>query len=298
MTIPFDLIYDNNFFLLKYSSGYKIGDVPLGGVAFEDAKSNLPITKANNNEINVLVIESINSTNPVKWNEKTKQKELIYPFPAGAEELNYIINFFNQRNEINQIATLINGNSTRENIISNLSADLYHIIVFVGNVFYSKWSPKNSFFLINDNQILTFNEIKHILSQKSLKTQPLLFFNSQVYDIEGKKLRNTLRTFGDIVAQFDYNKITGIVSKNYPIFNDETKQIISNFFVNFFNNNSQGVSLLRARQQSIANKMEKLVEEQMMEQTVELGTTHIDLRSSLAISSYLLFGKPWKKIVS
>ncbi|MFX0003372.1 MAG: hypothetical protein ACFFAA_03480 [Promethearchaeota archaeon] len=298
MTIPFDLIYDNNFFLLKYSSGYKIGDVPLDGVSFDDAKSNLPITKATNNEINVLIIESINSTNPVKWNEKTKQKELIYPFPAGAEELNYIINFFNQRNEINQIATLIEGNSTRENIISNLSADLYHIIVFVGNVFYSKWSPKNSFFLTNDNQILTFNEIKHILSQKSLKTQPLLFFNSQVYDIEGKKLRNTLRTFGDIVAQFDYNKITGIVSKNYPIFNDETKQIISNFFVNFFNNNSQGVSLLRARQQSIANKMEKLVEEQMMKQTAELGTTHIDLRSSLAISSYLLFGKPWKKIVS
>jgi hypothetical protein len=298
MTIPFDLIYDSNFFLLKYSSGYKIGDVPLGGVTFEDKQLKMLQTDISNKGFNILLIESTNSKNPVKWNEKSKQKELIYPFQAGAEELNYIIKFFNQRSEINQMATLLGANSTRENILSNLSADMYHIIVFVGNIFYSKWSPKNSFFLTNDNQVLTFNEINHIVSEKNLKTQPLLFFNSQVYDIEGKKLRNTLRTFGDIVAQFDYNKITGIVSKNYPIFNNETKQIISNFFINFFDNNSQGVSLLKARQRCIANKMEKVVEEQILKSTTELGTTHIDLRSSLAISSYLLFGKPWKKINS
>ena len=298
MTIPFDLIYDNNFFLLKYSSAYKIGEAPLGGVAFEDEVPKEPLTEASNKVYNVLVIESINSKSPVKWNEKTKQKELIYPFQAGAEELNYIINFFNQRNEINQMATLLGVNSTRENILSNLSTDMYHIIVFVGNIFYSKWSPKNSFFLTNDNQILTFNEINHILSQNNSKNQPLIFLNSQVYDIEGKKLRNTLRTFGDIVAQFDYNRITGIVSKNYPIFNDETKQIISNFFMNFFNNNSQGVSLLKARQQCIATKMEKLVEQQVKDSTSDTGIKHIDLRSSLAISSYLLFGKPWKKIGS
>jgi hypothetical protein len=296
MTIPFDLIYDNNFFLLKYSSGYKIGDVPLGGVAFGDEKPKMPLADASNKGFNVLVIESINSKYPVKWNEKSGQKELIYPFQAGAEELNYIINFFNKRNEINQMATLIGANSTRENILSNLSSDMYHIIVFVGNIFYSRWSPKNSFFLTNDNQIITFNDISLILSQRNSKTQPMLFFNSQVYDIDGKKLRNTLRTFGDIVTQFDYNRITGIVSKNYPIFNDETKQIISNFFINFFDKNSQGASLLKARQQCIANKMEKLIEEQIQSSTTELGTTNIDLRSSLAISSYLLFGKPWKKI--
>ncbi len=296
MTIPFDLIYDNNFFLLKYSSGYKIGDVPLGGVTFEDEKSKMPIADVSNKAFNVLVIESINSKYPVKWNEKSNQKELIYPFQAGAEEVNYIINLFNKRNEINQMATLLGANSTRENILSNLSSDMYHVIVFVGNIFYSKWSPKNSFFLTNDNQIITFNDINLILSHKNSKTHPLLFFNSQVFDIDGKKLRNTLRTFGDIVTQFDYNEITGIVSKNYPIFNDETKLIISNFFINFFNNFSQGVSLLKARQQCIANKMEKVIEEQIQSSTTGLGTTHIDLRSSLAISSYLLYGKPWKKI--
>ncbi|MFW9821015.1 MAG: hypothetical protein ACFFE5_15530, partial [Candidatus Thorarchaeota archaeon] len=298
MTIPFDLIYDNNFFLLKYSSGYKIGDVPLSGVAFEDDVSGIPQVGPSKKAFNVLIIESINSKYPVKWNENSKQKELIYPFQAGADELDYIINFFNNRNEINQMATLLDANSTRENILSNLSSYMYHIIVFVGNIFYSKWSPKNSFFLTNDNQIITFDDINLILSHKDSKIQPLVFFNSQVFDIDGKKLRNTLRTFGDIITHFDYNKITGIVSKNYPIFNDETKKIISNFFINFFDNNSQGVSLLKARQQSVANKMEKVIEEQIQSSTTGLGTTRIDLRSSLAISSYLLFGKPWKKINS
>jgi hypothetical protein len=32
------------------------------------------------------------------------------------------------------------------------------------------------------------------------------------------------------------------------------------------------------------------------EQFKEGGTTRIDLRSSLAVSSYLLFGQPWKKL--
>ncbi|MFX1601440.1 MAG: hypothetical protein ACFFB6_12655 [Promethearchaeota archaeon] len=298
MTIPFDLMYDNNFFLLKYSSGYNIGELPLGGVTFKEDQFKLPLSEGSNKRYNALIIDSINSKSPLRWNEKTKQKELIFPFQAGADELNYIINFFNQRAEIDQMATLVGDNSTRENILLNLSSDMYQIIIFVGNIFYSKWSPKNSFFLTNDNQVLTFNEINHILSKNNLKNQPLIFFNSQVYDIEGKKLRNTLRTFGEIVSQFDYNKITGIVSKNYPVFNEETKQIIANFFHNFFNQNSQGVSLLKARQKCIATKMEKLVEQQVKEPDTETGIKHIDLRSSLAISSYLLFGEPWKKIIS
>lgn len=300
MTIPLDLIYDNNFFLLKYSSGYHviIDDVPLRGVTFEEKDfEGLPNESAKEG-YNLLIIDSINSKSPLKWNEKTRQKELIFPFQAGADELNYLINFFNERAEIEQIATLIGANSTREKILSNLSSGMYQIIVFVGNIFYSKLSPKNSFFLTNDNNILTFNEINKNLSQNNSKNKPLIFFNSQVYDIEGKKIKNTLKTFGDIVSQFDYNKITGIVSKNYPIFNNETKQIISNFFINLFNNNSQGVSLLKARQQCIASKMESVLEQQVKDSTSEAGTTRIDLRSSLAISSYLLFGKPWKKIRS
>ncbi|NVM37736.1 MAG: hypothetical protein HWN81_19245 [Candidatus Lokiarchaeota archaeon] len=296
MTIPFDLIYDNNFFLLKYSSGYKIGDVPLGGVVFEEDDNKGASLESSKTGYEVLVIDLINSKSPLKWNEKERQKELLFPFQAGAEELNYLINFFNERPEIDQLATLIGANSTREKIISNLSAGMYHIIVFVGNIFYSKWSPKNSFFLTNDNHIITFNEINKIISKKYSKIQPFIFFNSQIYDIDGTKLRNTLTNFGEIVAQFDYNKITGIVSKNYPIFNDETKQIISSFFVKLFNDTSQGISLLKARQQCIVSKMEKIIEQQVEDSSSDKGIMRIDLRSSLAISSYLLFGKPWKKL--
>ena len=296
ITIPFDLIYDNNFFLLKYSSGYKIGDVPLGGVVFGENNNKGASLESSKTGYEVLVIDLINSKSPLKWNEEERQKELLFPFQAGADELNYIINFFNERTEIDQLATLIGANSTREKIISNLSAGTSHIIVFVGNIFYSKWSPKNSFFLTNDNHIITFNEINKIVSKKFSKIQPFIFFNSQIYDINGRKLRNTLTNFGEIVAQFDYDKITGIVSKNYPIFNDETKQIISSFFINLFNENSQGVSLLKARQQCIASKMEKVLEQQVKDSSSDRGTTRIDLRSSLAISSYLLFGKPWKRL--
>ncbi|MFW9827417.1 MAG: hypothetical protein ACFFEY_07500 [Candidatus Thorarchaeota archaeon] len=295
MTIPFDLIYDNNFFLLKYATGYRIGEVPIAGV---NSEPDLIYNETVQQKYNVLVIESINSSHPLKWDEKTKQKELVFPFQAGAEEVNYMINFFNTRNEVDNLATLVGVNSNLEKILSNLSSNIYHIIVFVGNIFYSKWSPKNSFFLTNDNQILTFNEINEILCKDNKKLQPIIIFNSQVYDIEGNKLKNTLKTFGEIVSQFDHDKITGIISKNYPIFNGETKQVISNFFINLFNKNSQGISLLRARQQCIANKMQKIVEEQVKNALTDLGTTHIDLRSSLAISSYLLFGKPWKKIIS
>lgn len=111
MTIPFDLIYDNNFFLLKYSSGYKIGELLFGGETFEEDRFNVSSSDKSNKIYNVLVIDSINSKSPLKWNEKTKQKELIFPFQAGAEELNYMIDFFNQCAEIDQISTLIGFNS-------------------------------------------------------------------------------------------------------------------------------------------------------------------------------------------
>ena len=284
MTVPFDLIYDNNFFLLKYSSGYKIGEIPLRGINFDEISNQQLQNETSEIKYKVLIIESINSTEPLKWNEKNKQKELIYQFQAGSEELNYVTNFFNEKTEINEINALTSINSTRNEILLNLSKDLYHIIIFVGNVFYSQMSPKNSFFLTNDNQILTVNEIIKALDKNNPKIQPFLFFNTQIFDIEGIKLKNVLKTFAEIVHQFDENTITGILSRNFPLFNTMTKEIFANFFNNLLNNNSQGDSLLKARQQSISNIIENDVEKR------------IDLRSSLALSSYLLFGIPWRAL--
>ncbi|MFW9877163.1 MAG: hypothetical protein ACFFG0_29075, partial [Candidatus Thorarchaeota archaeon] len=80
MTIPFDLIYDNNFFLLKYSIGYKIGEIPLGGISFEQVPLYESASEQINQKFNVLIFDVINSTNPLIWNEELKRKELVYPF--------------------------------------------------------------------------------------------------------------------------------------------------------------------------------------------------------------------------
>ncbi|MFX1522292.1 MAG: hypothetical protein ACFFCC_02185 [Promethearchaeota archaeon] len=298
MTIPFDLIYDNNFFLLKYSSGYKIGEIPLGGIAFEHESLIKSPSVSSSTKHNVLIVDSINSKIPLRWNEELQRKELIYPFSAGANELNYIVDFFNKINEIDQIKTLIGPSSTRDAILTHVTKDLYHIIVIVGNIFYSKWSPKDSFFLTNDNETITFSELCSYLHRKDAKIHPFLFFNAQIFDIEGQKLRNVVRPFGEIISQFNQDEITGIIVRPYPLFNEETKEIISQFFLNLLRNASQGVSLLKARQKCIANKMEKMVEDQFKDTSMEGGSVRIDLRSSLAVSSYLLFGKPWKKLNS
>ncbi|MHA2130495.1 MAG: hypothetical protein ACW99L_11020, partial [Promethearchaeota archaeon] len=127
MTIPFDLIYDNNFFLLKYSSGYKIGELPLSGVAFEQEGLEELTSEPTSEGYRVLIIDAINAKTPLKWNDDLERKDLIYPFPAGTNEIEYIINFFNNIGEVNQLTALIGLNSTRENILSHLSKDFYHI---------------------------------------------------------------------------------------------------------------------------------------------------------------------------
>ena len=296
MTIPFELVYDTNFFLLKYSIGYIIGEPPLGGVIFGQDTVEKEGILTKDGKINVLIIDSINSSGPVRWNEEIKSKELIFPFESGINEFNYITEFFNNREEVNQIAILVGPDSSRDNILAHIQTGSNHIIHFVGNIFYSKWSPRDSFFLTNDNEIITFNAINKSLQANPNEEKPFLFFNSQIYDIEGKKLKNVLSTFGEIVENFDYERITGIMSRNYPIFNDETKEIIANFYINLFNDFSQGISLMKARQACMANKMTKLVEKKFSELSAEEGARNIDLEGSLAISSYMLFGNPFKKL--
>jgi len=296
MTIPFELVYDNNFFLLKYSIGYIIGEPPLGGITFGYESEVQGDNLIEQNKYNVIVIECTNSSNPIRWNEDSKAKELIFPFEAGINEFNYITEFFNNREEVGQITILVGPDSSRDNILSHIESGSNHIIHFVGNIFYSKWNPRDSFFLTNNNEIVTFNDINKAIQSSQSNLSPFLFFNSQIYDTQGTKLKNVLRTFGDIVENFDYERIIGIMSRNYPIFDNETNEIIANFYSNLFNHHSQGVSLLKARQACMANKMTKLVEQQFEELSAEDGTKSIDLESSLAISSYMLFGKPWKKL--
>ncbi|MFX1442976.1 MAG: hypothetical protein ACFFHV_06140 [Promethearchaeota archaeon] len=268
MTVPFDLIYHNNFFMLQYSSGYKIGEPQLGGTQYEQEMSNEDPMKGLNN-YNILIIEAINSKDPLQWNAELQKKMLIFPFVYGGEELNHITNFFNTQPKVNEMTILSDIESSREKILSHISQGAYHIIHFVGNIFYSKLSPKDSYILTNDKKLITFNEIKRAIdkNQHATNIQPILFFNAQIFDINGKRLKNILKIFGEIVSQFNYDRITGIASRIYPLFNEDSRGIISNFYNNLFNNKSQGEAFLNSRKQC---------------------------KSGLAISSFILFGKPWK----
>lgn len=295
MTIPFELIYDNNFFLLKYSIGYIIGEPPLGGISFK----RLVDTQQDENQerkYNILVIDSANSKGPFKWNENNKHKELIFPFQAGGSELEFIINYFNEKDQVNELTVLLDLNSTRDKIITNISQGAYHIIHIVGNVFYSKWNPSNSFLLTNSNEIVRISDIINAIKLNPHGTHPLIFVNCQLFDVVGEKLKNVVRIFGDIAEQFNYERIAGVVSHNYPIFDEETKEFTKNFYDHIFINYGQGFSLLKARQICMANKMTELAHRKAQELTPEDRTITIDVQSSLGISSYTLYGKPWKKV--
>ncbi|MEJ2294451.1 MAG: hypothetical protein P8Y23_06735, partial [Candidatus Lokiarchaeota archaeon] len=295
MTIPFELVYDNNFFLLKYSIGYIIGEPNLGGISFD--RKNLPLREINeNNTYNVLIIDTMNSKGPLKWNEKNKAKDLIFPFEAGRTELEFIIEYFTNKPEVKQLTLLSEHKSTKESIITEISQKAHHIIHIVGNIFYSKWNPSNSFLLTNTNEIVRISEIIDALKRNIQEIKPLIFVNSQLFDVVGKRLRNVVRMFGDIAEQFDYEKIVGIISHNYPIFDEETKEFTKNFYDHIFMNYGQGVSLLKARQICMANRMVDLAQKKAEQLTAEDRTASIDVQSSLAISSYTLYGKPWKKV--
>ena len=118
-------------------------------------------------------------------------------------------------------------------------------------------------------KLITFNEIKKALEKNKSNSKPLLFFDAQFFHVEGKRLKNTLKIFGEIVSQFNYNQISGIIYQAHSLFNEDTRNIMANFYFNLFNNDSQGIALLKARQQC---------------------------KSGIAISSFVHFGIPWKKL--
>jgi len=295
MTIPFELIYDGNYFLLKYSSGYNIGDPPIEGFDFSEVHIESSSGESPNGQYKALIIDSINNLGPKKWNEDLKGKELLFPFPSGANELDFITRFLSQRNEIESMDILSGRESTREMILDKISSDIHNIIYIVGNIFYSELNPQNSYFLTNDTKIIKFTEIFDALKENN-NMKPLLFFNTQLYDNEGNHIEDELRSFGEIISHFRFNDIVGIVSRNFPIFNNETKNIIANFFSSLFKDKSLGISLLLARQKCIADRTTKFLQEQISKSEKKEKDKHINIENSHAISSFILYGEPWKHL--
>ena len=290
ITIPFGFLFDNNFFCLKYSIGYNCREFTLGGVPFEEK------VQSKTEKYNTLVIDTINSTGPLRWNEEKHHKELIFPFEAGLDEINYIINYFKSRDEINDLKILMEIESTRENILKYISQNSYHLIHFVGNIFYSRGNPNDSYFLTNDNQIIKLAEISKILNQNKSLIRPLLFFDCQIYDVYGKKVENALRSLGKIIRQFNFEHISGVLARNDPIFSTETKFIIANLYLNIFNKNTLGESVLNARQQLISKLSINIGNQQIKRLNEDEFIKKINLENFKAINSYILFAKPWKKL--
>lgn len=294
MTIPFELMYDNNFFLIKYSIGYIIGEPPLEGISFERVEKDMALPYKTG--FKVLIIESLNLTSPLIWNEEVKKKELLFNFPNGVEEINYVTNFFNNIDKIDEISLLTGPDSTREKILSHIKSGEYSIIHIVGNVFYSKQNPFNSYFLTNDDELVTFRDINSMLKLGNCKSSPFIFFNTQIFDVKGKKLTNAMRAFGDIIKNIDLDFTNGILVRVIPLFDNETQAIMSNFYINFLNNLSQGISLLKARQECIANRITMQIEQDLKVLDKEECYQNITIQNSKAISSFILYGKPWKRI--
>lgn len=275
MTVPFELLFDNDYFMLKYASSYKIGEPSLGGVHFGQNEDKFLESK---DKFNILIIEATNSRNPLKWNDKAKNKEILYPFPAGEAEINHITEFFNSVQKVNQLAFATGIQSTKNKILELMLDTQYDVLHFVGNIFYSEQNPKNSYFITFDNEVITFSEIKEAIQYNTKNSNPFIFLNSQLFGLDGNKIYNTGKYYGEILGNLDYEKIIGVIVKNNPIFNEQVRKLMEKAYLNLFNNESLGNSLLMARQQWISNQNQDLNDENI-----------------ISLSSLLSIGKSWKR---
>ena len=98
------------------------------------------------------------------------------------------------------------------------------------------------------------------------------------------------------MKEFDHNYTTGIIARSMPIFDQETQEISSNFYVNLLKHSTQGVALLKARQECMSKKMTLAIEEELKDLKDEEGSVNTDLRNSQAISSFILYGNPWRRL--
>ena len=298
MTIPFEFIYKKGFLLFSYSIGYNIGAPPIMGAKFLMEKEEAQKIKTDH-EYNALVIDSINALSPKSWKEDENRKKLLYEFPSGANQLNYIKELFNNRSEIQNLKVLLGSESTRETILEEISQANYHIIYFVGNIIFSKTHPSYSYFITNDNNILKFIDLFNILETQVKKVKPILFFDTQMFDRKGNKLKEALGYFSEIISQLNFNNVKGVICRNFPDFNTDTKKLISEIFNSLFDNNSLGISLLKARE-ILLPKIPKLIKKQLdKEKPVDPDidkSKHIKIENCQKFLSFLLFGEPWNKL--
>ncbi|MFO8019790.1 MAG: CHAT domain-containing protein [Promethearchaeia archaeon] len=275
LIIPLELIYQTNFLGHQFSLSYDSSLTLLTGVSSKTTSHNPSV-----GDKKTLIIESINSQKPVKWNEQSKKKELLYPFIEGQEELDFLTDLHHNIPQVDKMTILKGLNSTRENILSNLSQHSFRIITFIGNFFFSEKAPQQSYILTNDDQLITIKEILASLkNNKSIK--PFLVFDIKMYDSEGEQIFDMLKPFSQIAQSFDTNPFSGVLVRNFPIFNNLTKNLLLNFYNLLIQENPQGIALLKARKALLSDSQKE-------------GTEGLNTEQILTICSFTLFGNPWK----
>jgi len=288
--IPFDLIHDGSwFFSLKYSIGYSLGIPTLKGISSET--SVLPLDQSKQKKYNALVIGCLNLMLPSKWDDTTQKNVLMYPFNEGVEELNLCIHYFNDSDYIDQMAFFVQEMVTRENFLNNINSGNYDIIHIIGNLFYSENNPKNSYFITNDYHIVSISDIINAVKTNLNHKKPFFFFNVRFFDQLGNQLQSILKIISEIIQNFNQNEITGIFVRILSDFNDNTRQLILNIYNNLTNGFSQGISLLKARQKILLNKVVLNANQKEIDIQQEMN-----VESIIALNSFLLFGKPWKML--
>lgn len=285
MTAPFELIHDGlNLISFKYSIGYTIGETSLEDItsqALQKDSTNLQARK-----YSALIIGALNLMLPSKWDEDAKRSILMYPFEEGLNELNYILNYFNESPNTDQLMYCIKEGLTRDMFLNHIVSGTYDIIHIVGNLFYSELNPKNSYFLTNDYQIVSISDINNALEMNVAPHKPLLFLNVRCFNLSGNLIQSNLQVLPKIIKSIEKNSVAGIISRTYPIFTDESKEMIINFYNDLTSGLSLGHSFLLARQKSLLSKNSS--------GGVQSSPTNISLESLFAVNSFILFGKPWR----
>ncbi|MBN1801693.1 MAG: hypothetical protein JW891_09325 [Candidatus Lokiarchaeota archaeon] len=271
ITIPFEIVQGNKHLAILVPISYKVGKSKIEGVSLEsNTRSESPSDLKN-----VLIIESTNSIHPTKWSEKNQKKELLFPFLGGKNQLSHASAFFNSINKIGSITLISEDQASRERIITEISQGNHDIIHFIGNIFFSKASPQDSYILTQDKNIVKFKELFNEIKTK--KKLPFLFFDAQIYDSDANLIENTRNQFGDILSEFDINLVMGIITRNYPTFDSNANQIIEDFYINLLGNESLGDAIINA----IKSKYQENI---------------IDYELGAKITLFTIFGSPWNKL--
>ncbi len=295
VAFPYELIYPNKFLMLNYSCTYYSDPTTLEAIDFE---SNLVKQKEQgkkSSELRVLLIESINSKGPLKWNEKENKKDLIYPFPGGEERSEFITNLFSSKEEINTIVALTKEHSNRNLILNSLKENNFNIIHIIGNLIYSMNNPQESFLITHDNNIIKLREIIENSVKSHSRTSLLIFFDIQVFDIDGRKIENPISTYSQIASLINLSHLTGVVFKVAINEHAVYDQVVSRFYENLIKGEQLGISMLNAQKQFLTPSIIKECEISIRDNR-QGSLNPRSSQLSFKVPNYIIFGIPWRQI--